>query len=239
MKIEVCINRLEDISLLQSMAIDRIELCVELGCGGLTPPFSMIDKALTLSHVPIHVLVRPRSGDFIYSEETLELMLQDCLAIEALGVAGIVTGALTPEGTLSLTFLEHLRSNLYRCALYFHRAFDDVIQPEYALEQLMALGFDGVLTSGQRTTALEGIDKLTQWKQMADGKLVVMPGSGINAANFQHFQEAGFKWIHLSSKKIMPMTSSSSSSSSLFSAPQYGIDIIALNKLIERVKSNQ
>ena len=122
-----------------------------------------------------------------------------------------------------------------RCALYFHRAFDDVIQPEYALEQLMALGFDGVLTSGQRTTALEGIDKLTQWKQMADGKLVVMPGSGINAANFQHFQEAGFKWIHLSSKKIMPMTSSSSS---LFSAPQYGIDIIALNKLIERVKSN-
>lgn len=234
MKIEVCINRLEDISLLQSMAIDRIELCIELGCGGLTPTFSMIDKALTLSHVPVHVLVRPRSGDFIYSEETLELMLQDCLAIEALGVEGIVTGALTPEGTLSLIFLEQLRSNLSRCALYFHRAFDDVIQPKEALKQLMVLGFDGVLTSGQRATALDGIDKLTQWKQMADGMLEVMPGSGINAANCQHFQEAGFKWIHLSSKKILPL-----SSSSLFSAPQYGIDIIALNKLIERVKSNQ
>lgn len=233
MKIEVCINRLEDISLLQSMAIDRIELCIELGCGGLTPTFSMIDKALTLSHVPVHVLVRPRSGDFIYSEETLELMLQDCLAIEALGVEGIVTGALTPEGTLSLIFLEQLRSNLSRCALYFHRAFDDVIQPKEALKQLILLGFDGVLTSGQRATALDGIDKLTQWKQMADGMLEVMPGSGINAANCQHFQEAGFKWIHLSSKKILPL------SSSLFSAPQYGIDIIALNKLIERVKSNQ
>lgn len=231
MNIEVCINRLEDIVLVQDLAIDRIEFCVELGCGGLTPSITMIEKALTLSKVPLHVLVRPRSGNFVYTSQTLEVLLQDCEQIQALGVVGIVTGALTAQASLPLSFLEKLRVSLSQCALYFHRAFDDVKVPGKALEELIRMGFDGLLSSGQHPTALAGIEQLQQWKQAAKGKLVVMPGSGIKADNVVHFQKAGFEWVHLSAKELL-----SSTSASLFATPQYGVNISALQEIVASVK---
>ena len=231
MNIEVCINRLEDLALVQDLAIDRVELCIELGCGGLTPSLHTIEKAVGLSKIPLHVLVRPRSGNFVYKTETLDILLQDCKTIQTLGVAGIVTGALTPLGTLPLVFLEKLRASLSQCTLYFHRAFDDVITPEKALEELIRIGFDGLLSSGQQHTALAGIEQLKHWKEAAEGKLVVMPGSGINANNVSHFQKVEFAWVHLSAKQVL-----SSQSSSLFSTPQYGVNISALQDFIDAVK---
>lgn len=231
MNIEVCINRLEDLVLVQHLAIDRVEFCIELGCGGLTPSLHTIEKAVGLSKIPLHVLVRPQSGNFVYTAETLEILLQDCKTIQSLGVVGIVTGALTPLGRLPITFLEKLRDSLSQCALYFHRAFDDVKAPEKALEELIRMGFDGLLSSGQQLTALAGIKQLKQWKQAAEGKLVVMPGSGINTNNISNFQEAGFAWVHLSAKQLLSFPSSS-----LFSYPQYGVNISALREFIEVVK---
>ena len=231
MKIEVCINRLEDLVLVQDLAIDRVEFCIELGCGGLTPSLRAIEKAVELSKIPLHILVRPRSGNFVYTAETLDILHQDCMTIQNLGVAGIVTGALTPLGTLPVVFLEKLRDSLSKSTLYFHRAFDDVEAPEKALEELISIGFDGLLSSGQHPTALAGIEQLKQWKEAAEGKLVVMPGSGINANNLSHFQEAGFAWIHLSAKQLL-----SSPSPSLFSSPQYGVNVPALQEFIAAVK---
>ena len=146
MKIEVCINRLEDIPLLQSLAVDRIELCVELACGGLTPSLAMVEQALAISTLPIHVLVRPRSGHFIYSEATLFEMKKTIAQLQDLGVAGIVTGTLTQERKLPLSILKSFRSIVNKGELYFHRAFDEVNAPAKALEDLIALGYDGVLT---------------------------------------------------------------------------------------------
>ena len=231
MKIEVCINRLEDLVLLQDLTIDRVEFCIELGCGGLTPSLHTIEKAVELSKIPLHVLVRPRSGNFVYTVETLDILLQDCKTIQNLGVAGIVTGALTPLGTLPVVFLEKLRNSLSQSTLYFHRAFDDVKAPANALEELIRIGFDGLLSSGQQPTALGGIEQLKQWKEAAEGKLVVMPGSVINVNNVSHFQEAGFAWVHLSAKQLF-----SSPSPSLFSSPQYGVDVPALQEFIDAVK---
>lgn len=148
MKIEVCINRLEDVQRIQSLAIDRIELCVELACGGLTPSLAMVEQALALSAIPIHVLVRPRSGDFMYSEVMLSGMKKAMEQLQDLGVAGIVTGALTQESKLPLDVLKSFRSIVSKGELYFHRAFDEVNAPENALKQLIGLGYDGVLTSG-------------------------------------------------------------------------------------------
>ena len=233
MKIEVCINRLEDLVLVQGLAIDRVEFCIELGCGGLTPSLHTIEKAVGLSKIPLHVLVRPRSGNFVYTAETLDILLQDCKTIQTLGAAGIVTGALTPMGTLPVVFLEKLRDSLSKSTLYFHRAFDDIKVPEKALEELISIGFDGLLSSGQHPTALGGIEQLKQWKEAADGKLVVMPGSGINANNVSHFQKAGFAWVHLSAKQLL-----SSPSPSLFSSPQYGVNISALQEFIAAVKDS-
>ena len=110
MKIEVCINRLEDIALLQPLAVDRIELCVELACGGLSPSLAMVEQALAISTLPIHVLVRSRSGHFNYSEATLFEMKRTIEQLQDLGVAGIVTGALTPEKKLPLAVLKSFRS---------------------------------------------------------------------------------------------------------------------------------
>ena len=176
MKIEVCINRLEDIALLQPLAVDRIELCVELACGGLTPSLAMVEQALAISTLPIHVLVRSRSGHFNYSEATLFEMKRTIAQLQDLGVAGIVTGALTPEKKLPVAVLKSFRSIVSKGELYFHRAFDEVNTPEMALEELISLGYDGVLTSGQENTAPAGIQALKQWKTQANEKMVILPG---------------------------------------------------------------
>lgn len=231
MKIEVCINRLEDIKPLQSLAVDRIELCIELACGGLTPSLAMVEQALAISAIPIHVLVRPRSGHFVYSEATLLEMKKTMEQLQDLGVAGIVTGALTQESKLPLDVLKSFRSTVSRGELYFHRAFDEVIAPENALKDLMTLGYNGVLTSGQKNSALEGIQALKQWKKQTKGELVILPGGGINAHNCLQFKDLDFEWVHLSAKKAVDV-----GLSALFSASQYSLDIDALNEVISILK---
>jgi copper homeostasis protein len=231
MKIEVCINRLEDIALLQPLAVDRIELCVELACGGLTPSLAMVEQALAISTLPIHVLVRSRSGHFNYSEATLFEMKSTIEQLQDLGVAGIVTGALTPEKKLPLAVLKSFRSIVSKGELYFHRAFDEVNTPEMALEELISLGYDGVLTSGQENTAPAGIQALKQWKTQANEKMVILPGGGINADNCLQFKTLGFEWVHLSAKKRLI-----DDPSSLFTAPQYSLDVKALNEVSTLLK---
>jgi len=231
MKIEVCINRLEDIALLQPLAVDRIELCVELACGGLTPSLAMVEQALAISTLPIHVLVRSRSGHFNYSEATLFEMKRTIAQLQDLGVAGIVTGALTPEKKLPVAVLKSFRSIVSKGELYFHRAFDEVNTPEMALEELISLGYDGVLTSGQENTAQAGIQALKQWKTQANEKMVILPGGGINADNCLQFKTLGFEWVHLSAKKRLD-----DDPSSLFTAPQYSLDVKALNEVITLLK---
>jgi copper homeostasis protein len=232
MKIEVCVNRLEDVQRIQSLAVDRIELCIELTCGGLTPSLAMVEQALAMSTIPIHVLVRPRSGDFMYSKVMISGMKKTIEQLHDLGVAGIVTGALTKDENLPIAVLKSFRSIVSNGALYFHRAFDELNTPENALKLLIDLGYDGVLTSGQKSTALEGIHSLKRWKDYAKKELTILPGSGINASNCLAFKSKGFEWIHLSAKKEME-----SSCDSLFSAKQYQLDQAALSQVIKLVKA--
>ena len=233
MKIEVCINQLADVSRVQDLSIDRIELCIELGCGGITPSLAMIEKAVAISHVPIHVLVRLRSGDFMYSALDYEMMMATCQAIQDLGAAGIVTGGLTPERTLPLPILKKYRKALPSCALYFHRAFDELLQPEIGISQLQELGFDGVLTSGQAPTAEEGFDTLVQWQTRCPSPFVLLPGSGIGPDNCLRFKDAGFEWVHLSAKQRIHTTKHS-----MFAAPQYQVDRELLKKVVTLLKKN-
>lgn len=231
MKIEVCINRLEDVKALQNKAVDRIELCIELHCGGITPSLAMVEQALKISKIPIQVLVRPRSGDFVYSKATIDSMLKTCEQLEQLGVQGIVTGALNTSGKLDSEVLKLFRNTVQHGALYFHRAFDEVIDPKIALLELQNLGFDGVLTSGQQKTAMEGLNQLITWQRSIDQKFIILPGAGINADNCLNFESKGFDWIHLSAKKIIPAPSKSR-----FEFPQYGIDMTELNNVISKIK---
>lgn len=231
MKIEVCINRFEDVIAVQSLGIDRIELCIELGCGGLTPSLAMVAQALAVSKVPIHVLVRPRSGDFYYTKATIEAMKVTIKQLLKLGVSGIVTGGLSPKQKLPLETLKSFRKIITHEELYFHRAFDEVKSPKEALETLIDLGFDGVLTAGQAKTALEGMPQLIEWRGQAKDRLTILPGSGINASNCLEFADKGFDWVHLSSTKRVEITQSS-----YFSKPHYQLDVPALTQVISLLK---
>ena len=151
--------------------------------------------------------------------------------LQELGVAGIVTGALTPERKLPLAVLKSFRSIVSKGELYFHRAFDEVNAPEMALEELITLGYDGVLTSGQENTAPAGIQSLKQWKTQANDKMVILPGGGINAGNCLQFKTLGFEWVHLSAKKRL-----NDGPSSLFTSSQYSLDVKALNEVIAKLK---
>ena len=232
MKIEVCINRIEDVLSVQSYNVDRIELCIELGCGGLTPSIALVEQALAISRIPIHVLVRPRSGNFFYTKETIMLMKRTLEQLREFPIAGVVTGALLADKDLPLDTLKMFRSVYSSAELYFHRAFDEVNDPKKALSNLIDLGYDGVLTSGQKETALEGIDSLCQWKHFANREITILPGSGINADNCLVFNDMGFDWIHLSAKRKLE-----AAYDSLFSNQQYQLDLAGLKQVINLIKS--
>lgn len=232
MKIEVCINQLGDLTLLESMEVDRVELCIELGCGGLTPSLSFIAKAMELSSKPLHVLVRPRSGNFVYSTEECSLMLQECKKIQSLGVTGIVIGMLDSSHDLPVSTLRRFRDQLGKTTLVYHRAFDEVKTPTKALGQLYEIGFDGVLTSGQHPTALEGIDVLIDWKMRIKDDFFILPGGGINAQNCKKFDVAGFDWIHLSAKQLIKTKRASK-----FDATQYKLDTTKLADVLDRLRN--
>ena len=197
MIVEVCANSLESAINAEKAGADRIELCAELAVGGLTPSYGLLKAVIDRISIPVRVLIRPRSGDFTYSEIEFEVMVKDIELCRELGFEGIVVGFLTPDFILDKDRFEDLLQRTNQLKVTFHRAFDWVADPFKTLEWLDGLGVDTLLSSGQQTTALEGMDLLAQLKRKAS-KTVIMPGSGINIHNAQHFKEKGFEAIHLS-----------------------------------------
>lgn len=231
MKVEVCINRIEDVIAVQSLPIDRIELCIELGEGGLTPSIGFVERALAISTIPIHVLVRPRNGDFNYSIEQLNILKKDCIHFQSLGVTGLVVGALDRANRLIVDYLKELRDELKEIALVFHRAFDTVDSPLVALDQLVQIGFDALLTAGQGGDAFESMEQLMIWKQKVANKMTIIPGGGIRSQNCLAFQNNGFDWIHLSAKKEI-LTNSQSA----FYHQRYELNLEELKTVIDLLK---
>jgi len=196
MFVEVCANGLQSALNAERAGADRVELCVELGVGGITPSYGLIEKTRELLSIPIHVLVRPRSGHFTYTEEEFEVMCADVAYCKKVGVDGIVSGVLLSDNTLDGMRTQELVTLAGPLHFTFHRAFDWVEHPVKVLEQLEAIGVGTVLSSGQRPTALEGIDFMAGLQQ--ETEMVLMPGGGINLGNVLRFKETGFKAVHFS-----------------------------------------
>jgi len=201
MIVEVCANSLESALNAEKAGADRIELCSELAVGGITPSYGLLKAVSEKISIPVRVLIRPRSGDFTYSDDEFEIMKKDIELCNEMGFDGIVIGMLHSN----FIFDENrhheigmLGSNLQTT---FHRAFDWVADPFWALNWLDAFGVDTILSSGQQKTALEGIDLLSQLNEKSVST-VIMPGSGINLENAHIFKERGFKAIHLSAVKM-------------------------------------
>lgn len=204
MKIEVCIDNIESLYTSIAAGADRIELCSALSLGGLTPSLGLITQAVAVSSIPIYVMIRPRDGDFVFSEEEIHFMEQEILSYKLLGVDGVVIGALNPNATINEVALRRWTTAAQGIGITFHRAFDLVANPIESLELLCQYPIDRVLTSGLQPTALEGIAMIKQLVDVAHGRLSIMAGSGVNDSNALSLVDTGITELHLSGKRKRP-----------------------------------
>jgi copper homeostasis protein len=204
LQVEVCVDSVEGAIAAQRGGAVRVELCDNLFEGGTTPSAGMI--ALTRQHIDIalHVIIRPRGGDFYYSDLEYAVMRYDVEEAKRLGADGVVIGLLTPEGDIDVERTRGLIELARPLSITFHRAFDVCRHPFAALETLIDLGVDRLLTSGQERSALEGLDLIAGLAQHARDRLVVMPGGGISERNAARIVAAsGVAEIHVSARSTV------------------------------------
>ena len=181
---EVCCPSLDAVAKAVGAGADRIELCERLEVGGVTPYEALIRDALAAAGpVPVNILIRPREGDFVYNEDEAGQMLESIALCKALGVNGVVIGALRPDGSVDMALMRRLVAAARPLSITFHRAFDECRDPFEALEDIISLGIDRLLTSGHCTDAWEGRFILKELVGHAAGRIVIMPGCGITPAN--------------------------------------------------------
>lgn len=199
--IEVCVDSMESVREAVKGGADRLELCANLIIGGTTPSPHLIREAVKTG-VPVNVLIRPRFGDFLFTEDEKCEQLEQIAQLKALGAHGAVVGALLPDGSLDTEFLSACRAAASGLHLTLHRAFDVCRDPYEALDQAIRIGFDTILTSGQKATAVEGVDLLAKLTAEAGEKITIMPGSGVGAGNIRMLAEKTHaRAFHLSAKK--------------------------------------
>ena len=198
MIVEVCATSLLSIKNASQAGEDRIELCSALEIGGLTPSLGLIKQSIEDNLLPIHCLIRPRQGHFFYSDSEIKIIEQNIENAVALGCHGIVFGMHNENFELDFNLLKRFKSIVGSKFLTFHRAFDVILNPEKAINILIELGFDCILSSGQHEKAIDGIDNLKRWNDKFGHKISIMPGSGVDRNNCIEFKNAGFKSIHLS-----------------------------------------
>lgn len=202
--IEVCVDSMESVREAVRGGADRLELCANLIIGGTTPSEPLIREAAALG-VPVNVLIRPRFGDFLFTEEEKREQLAQIAHLRALGASGAVVGALNADGSLDTAFLAACRKAAEGLHLTLHRAFDVCRDAREALEQAVELGFDTILTSGQRATAAEGAALLAELTALAGERIAIMPGSGVNSGNIAAlYARTGARAFHLSAKMTVP-----------------------------------
>lgn len=206
MIIEICAGSAESGVIAQEAGASRIELCAVLSEGGITPSFGEIKCAKTALDIDINVLIRPRSGDFVYSSRELEIMKDDISVAKVWGVNGVVFGCLTETGTVDVNAMEYLMSNCQGLSVTFHRAFDMCENPSAALEQIVALGCDRILTSGGEKNAWAGREMIREINHKAADRIIVMPGGGIALDHVVELVEyTGVREIHLSASIAAPV----------------------------------
>ena len=188
MLLERCCITAEEVSCARINGAGRVELCRNLSVGGITPEREEIVKAVATG-MKVNVLVRPRGGDFVYSEAEICEMMDDIDFCQKSGANGVVIGALTREGDIDVKSMQRLMEHAKGLEVTFHRAFDQCSDPFRALEQIIDLGCRTLLTSGQAATAIEGTELISQLVRKADGRIVIMPGCGVTPDNLNQIAE--------------------------------------------------
>ena len=187
---EICVDSVEGVKAAKDAGAARVELCASLIEGGITPSRGMIRRARDVSGIRLHVIIRPRGGDFLFSDAEFDVMAADIETARAEGADGVVIGQLTPDGLIDVGRTRELIAAARPMAVTFHRAFDMTPDPFAALETLIGLGVERVLTSGQEASVLEGLPLITDLVQRAGDRIIVMPGGGITPRNVERIVSA-------------------------------------------------
>ena len=212
-RVEICLSGVESAIEAERGGADRVELCENLREGGTTPSYGTIAVARDRVRIGLFVLVRPRPGDFTYSEQEIEVMLRDIEAARNLGADGVVVGVLTPEGDVDVERMRALVAAARPLEVTFHRAFDRVRDPFATLEQLAEIGVDRILTSGQETTAPLGVHEIRKLVERSADRVVILPGGGVGLENVAALlRESGAREVHVGSSTQESFASTAKSS---------------------------
>ncbi len=219
-RIEVCCVSARDVLEAKKGGAIRVELCTAISSGGVTPSIGLVRNAVKAAGggLLVNVLIRPREGGFCYDESEIRTMLEDIEACRNAGVDGVVIGALTPEGDIDMDACRRMVDAASGMNVTFHRAFDVCREPLKALEQVIELGCDHLLTSGQKPTALEGAALISELVLQSSGRITIMPGSGVNPGNIAEIESVtSASEFHSTARGLVP-------DSSLRHVPELGFD---------------
>jgi copper homeostasis protein len=202
--LEICCFSLKSCKNAEKGGADRIELCGGLLEGGTTPSIGLLKSVVDEISIPAYVMIRPRGGDFFYTKEELQVMIADIKILKEYKPAGFVIGILVANGYIDLEANARLLEAIGNFPVSFHRAFDMCKNPHLAIEQLISLGIENILTSGQYQTAVEGKTNLKEYKQIASNRINIMAGSGVKPENILEIAKADVDAFHFSAKRAIP-----------------------------------
>ena len=223
----------------QKAGAHRIELCDNPGEGGTTPSYGFIKAARKILKIDLFPIIRPRGGDFFYFHEEFEIMKTDIQVCKDLGCDGVVFGILNDDATIDKVRCKILLQLAYPMSVTFHRAFDRVTDPSQALEDVIECGFERILTAGFYPTAMEGTDNLKKLIQVADERIIIMPGSGIRSSNIKQLLEStNAIEFHSSARKFQNSNMKVLNNNMNENLQSVGIDEAEIKEMLEILAQN-
>lgn len=203
MKTELCAYSVEACRIASKLGVNRVELCASPAEGGVTPSVATIERVAEIKGLDLSVMIRPRGGDFLYSDDEFQTMLQDIEHARKAGATGVVFGILSADGKVDIERTRTLVEASKGMETTFHRAVDMTEDYEAAVEAIIAAGCDRILTSGGYDKAIDGIDNIHRAVEISRGRIEIMAGSGVVASNAQALIEVGVDALHFSAKKMV------------------------------------
>lgn len=206
MKCELCVYSIEACHIAAQLGVPRVELCASPADGGITPSMATIEQACSIEGLDVSVMIRPRGGDFLYSDEELRLMMRDIEHARTAGATGVVFGVLTSDGRVDVERTRSLVEKAQGMQTTFHRAIDMTVDYEQAIRDVIETGCTRILTSGGEDKAVNGIERIVQAVALTRGKVEIMVGSGVNPNNAALLVATGVDALHFSAKRMVPST---------------------------------
>lgn len=188
-KLEIACFNLDSAVIAQENGANRVELCAEMEVGGTTPDFEITKHVKTLLTIDLNVMIRPRGGNFVYSDAEFQQMKNEIIQFKEIGINGFVFGILTSTNLVNKTQNTELVELAKPFPCTFHRAFDEVADAFQSLEEIIECGFQTILTSGQQPNVMEGVNRLAELVSKSNNRIIIMPGGGLRSSNIEFIQE--------------------------------------------------